>query len=253
MNVAIPEFESSVAPCFEAATNFLLVNAAEGGWKQTSTVRCSEEGGYRRVRLVLFHNVELLICNGINASHKDTLTAAGVSVIDKVNSSIQDALDDLAKGSLQITDLPSPPTGSACRYSHEQLVAWAHELFCGGGYQVLPGPGEDSFLIDLIAEIDCPVCERRVRIAICCGAHTYRSQQEIREFHHATPSGYNARVYVCPAEEQIVECCHEYGIEVIDPGAAQSLDSGQSEGKLPILKSVVAGHEKASATGRTTN
>ncbi|MFH2057251.1 MAG: NifB/NifX family molybdenum-iron cluster-binding protein [bacterium] len=244
----MPELKSAVAPCFEAATSFTLAAVDGRHWKRLASVSCRETGGYRRVRLLLFHNVELLICNGINASHRDTLAAAGVAVISNVNTLTNEALADLAEGRLKVTQPPEPGAGPACRYTHEQLVAWAHELFSAGGYQVLPGPGEDSFLVDLIAEVDCPVCSRRVRIAICCGAHTYKSQQEIKAFHHATPSGYDARVYVCPAEEQIVESCREYGIEVIDPGNAPAIQNAQREGKLPILKSTVAGHERASAT-----
>ena len=197
--------------------------------------------------MLLFHNVELLICNGISASHRDTLAAAGVAVIPNINTLVNEALSDLAEGQLTVAQPPEPGAVPVCRYTHEQLVAWAHELFTAAGYQVLPGPGEDSFLVDLIAELDCPVCSRKVRVAICCGAQTYKSQQEIKAFHHATPSGYNARVYVCPAEEQIVESCREYGIEVIDPGSGEKVVSATQQGKLPILKSTVAGHERASA------
>ncbi len=37
------------------------------------------------------------------------------------------------------------------------LVKWAKELFESNGYSVSTCPGEDSFLIDLIASINCPV------------------------------------------------------------------------------------------------
>lgn len=254
MNVAIPELKGAVAPCFEAATSFALVSLQGEQISQESNISCTESGGYRRVRLLLFHNVEVLICNGISASHKDTLTAAGIAVISGVYTSVDEALNDLAQGRLKISQPAEISAGPACRYTHEQLVAWAHQLFVGGGYQVLPGPGEDYFLVDLVAEIDCPVCKRRVRVAICCGAHTYKSQQEIKAFHHATPAGYDARVYVCPAEEQILESCREYGIEVIDPSTSLTSQRTAPERRIPILMTTIAGHEQASAnTERDAN
>lgn len=246
MNVAIPQLGDAVAPRFEVATSFLLVEVAGNDWQRISTVKCSESGGYRRVRLLLFHGVDLLVCSGIIAQHRDTLVAAGINVIADVNSTVDEALDNLVSGSLKAAEAPSAATRLTCALSHEQLVTWTREIFAAAGYEVLPCPGEDCFLVDVVAEIECPVCRRRVSVAVCCCAHTYSSQQEIREFHNATATGFDARVYVCPAEDQIVDRCREYGIEVIDPKYDRQELIRREPARLPVLKSVVVGHERAS-------
>ena len=45
--------------------------------------------------------------------------------------------------------------------SHDDLVKWAKELFESNGYEVSTCPGEESFLIDLIAGLKCPLCQKK--------------------------------------------------------------------------------------------
>lgn len=115
-----------------------------------------------------------------------------------------------------------------------------------GGYDVTAGPGQDAFLIDLVAKISCPVCDRPVRVAVCCGAHTYRPHQEIAGFHRATSTDYNARVYVSPSQPTIVNCCHEFGVQLIDPDPEIEIENSEPDSLIPLLKGIVTDHERAS-------
>jgi len=252
VKVAIPQLEESVAPCFEAARRFIIGTVERGQVTSSRTVDCSEPEGHKRIRLLQIHGVKVLICNGIKSHFHDMLVASGITVIKDVSSSCEEALKKLVAGELA----PSTPSRDDLPESsatpHWKLVEWARKLFEEGGYAVSPVSNQDYQLVDLVAEIKCPVCDRKVRVAICCGSHTYRPSQEIPEFHHATPTGFNARVYVCPTSSAVIECCQEYGIELLDPDVKRAGRGVRSRYKLPVLRGQVQNHEKASQTVKKT-
>jgi hypothetical protein len=178
------------------------------------------------------------------------LMSSGLKVISGVSGSIDTALKSYCRGDLNSFELEASGPAVTEEIQHEVLVCWTRDLFRCHGYDVISGPEEESLLVDLVARIRCPVCCRPVRVAICCGAHTYRPDQEIRRFHHTTPTGYDAHVYIHPGSPAIANCCHEYGIELITPDSEFSDQDALDSGRLPILRQLVQGHEKASWKGR---
>jgi predicted Fe-Mo cluster-binding NifX family protein len=249
MKIAVPQMGDLIAPCFDAASVFCLAEVTAGRLEGTNSVRCEGSEGYRRVRLLRVHDVQVLICNGIKALYRDTLVASGVQVISKVSGPIADAVEAYLAGRLQIEIGDVDDTHSAMPMPHTELVDWARELFTRLGYRVNDGPGSDAFLVDLVAEMICPSCNRPVKVAICCGAHTYRSTLEISEFHHTTPLAYHARVYVCPAGPATVECCRAYGIQLIDPKRVDENRVKATRGAIPLLEQPVRGHDEATLAG----
>jgi predicted Fe-Mo cluster-binding NifX family protein len=246
LKVAIPQFAGAVAPCFEAAGNIMIANIEDGRVISSQAVQCTGPEGYRRVRLLQVHRVNALICNGIKVLYRDMLTASGVTVFQNVGATVENALEQFLAGELA-TEAPCvEELTESCNIPHQDLVYWARELFESHGYSVTPGPDQDHHLIDLVAEIGCPVCGGQVRVAICCGAHTYRSTQEITEFHHATPLEYNARVFICPTNPTVEKCCREYGVELVNPNFEGVYGHITVDNKLPILKERVRDHERAS-------
>ena len=95
----------------------------------------------------------------------------------------------------------------------------------------------------------CPVCNRQIRVAICCGAHIYRADKEIREFHYAVRAGYDVQVYVHPATQPIMRYCDEYGMELIDPETELANSHKHAARRIPILQKAVPGHERAFEDG----
>lgn len=245
MKVAIPELSGSVAPRFEVARSFLIAQIAENQVAASWSVECNGSEGYHRVRLLQIHQVGVLICDGIKGSYSDMLKASGVTVISGVSAATGDALRKFSSGRLTPETLAAADDGMYLM-CHEVLVERARELFQLNGYDVSPGPGWDAFLVDLVAEISCPVCRRPVRVAICCAAHTYRTDREIVEFCHATPSGYHARVYICPPGPSVLRCCREYGVELIDPDREPASFAERDTNKIPLLREPVAGHPEGS-------
>ncbi len=245
MNVAIPILNDRIAPCFEVARQFEIVIIKKGKVISSKNIKCLASEGFIRIRLLRLHEINTLICNGIKSFYQNQLTAMGINVIPNVNDSIEDTLNNFLSGSIKSSSNTKYEADTNDLVSHDDLVSWAKELFESNGYSVSLSPGDESFLIDLVAKIRCPVCSKQIDVAICCGAQTYRADQEIREFHHNTKTQYNARVYVYLTNPHLEKSCNEYGIDFLSPEIDYKELKEGSKSLIPILNRPVEGHEKA--------
>lgn len=245
MNVAIPILNDRIAPCFEVARQFEIVVIKKGKINSSKNIKCVASEGFMRVRLLRLHEVNILICNGIKCFYQNQLTAMGINVIPNINDSIEDTLNNFLSGSIKSPDNTKYEADTNDLVSHDDLVKWAKELFESNGYSVSLSLGDESFLIDLIAKIKCPLCSKQIDVAICCGAQTYRADQEIREFYYNTKTHYNARVYVYLTNPQLEKSCNEYGIDFLSPEIDDKEFRRGSKSLIPILNRPVEGHEKA--------
>ncbi|MDD5426452.1 MAG: NifB/NifX family molybdenum-iron cluster-binding protein [candidate division Zixibacteria bacterium] len=244
INVAIPILKNRVAPCFEAATSFVISAVSNRQVISRKTVSCSGSEGYRRVRLLKVYDVDILLCNGIEGFYFDLLSTINITVIPDISGSANKALENYLSGKLTPPDNYPDASSETHNLALCDLVNWAKAYFEQNGYEVKKGPCTDALLIDLIAEIVCPVCGKPVKVALCCGAHTYRTDQEIREFNYCTRTGYHARVFVFPGDEKIAQLCREYGIELIRPTLEYIPRESPAKDKIPILRFPVEGHTK---------
>ncbi|MFH2037788.1 MAG: NifB/NifX family molybdenum-iron cluster-binding protein [Candidatus Zixiibacteriota bacterium] len=244
MIVAIPILNKLVAPCFEAAKEFAIYKIEDNGTNKLKTAVCLSDEGFKRVRLLYLHDVNFLICNGIKGFFRDQLVAIGIKVIPNINDSIDKALERFLANELTVYE--NCPDGEENSYeiAHDDLIDWARELFESNGYKISNCPGDDTILIDLVGEIKCPLCGKKIKVAVCCGGHTYRAEQEIKEFYHLAKTEYNARVFVYPNLGEIVNKCEEYGINLICPDNINLTKPIKSRNMLPILTGPIEGHEK---------
>ncbi len=243
--VAIPTFQDAVAPCFEAARSFALARISQGNLRSVRLADCSGCEGFGRVQLLRDVRTTVLICNGIKAFYRDLLQAAGITVVSHVSADVSDALRDFLHGQL-VADAPAvDPVDLWDSIPLEDLMCWTQELFTSNGYTVSRAPNFAPFPIDMIAEIRCPGCGKPIRVAICCGAHMYRADQEIQLFHRNSAASFNARVYVRPATQSVARQCQEFGIDLIDPDDSRFAADRDSGRTIPLLRAPVAGHEAA--------
>jgi predicted Fe-Mo cluster-binding NifX family protein len=244
MKIAIPELDGKIAPCFEAAKQFEIFTVKKGKVLSSKTIDCHATDDIMRIRLLSLHEIQTLICNGIKNFFRDQLLANGISVIPNINESIKKSLTLFLSGQL------SPENNLTLKseneiISHDDLVKWAKEIFLSNGYEISKFPGQDPFLIDFIASLKCPLCNKKIEVAICCGAQTYRADQEIREFHHYARTRYNAFAYVYLTNSQLEKSCTEYGINFLSPGVTELDTKEKQKSRIPILKIPIEGHEKA--------
>lgn len=243
MNVAIPKLNDSIASCFDVAKQFEIVVIKNGKIISSKSVNCHEGEGFQRVRLLRLHEIHTLICSGIKRFYIDQLSSIGVTVIPNINDSVKNAIHRFISGELTKVSTIKEQIKSDQIVSHDELINWTEKLFKDFGYSILPCPEKDSSLVDLAAQIKCPVCKKEINVAICCGAQIYRADQEIMEFHYITKTRYNARVYVYITDPNIAKSCNEYGITFISPEINYSKKDNKTV--IPILQKPVDGHEKA--------
>jgi predicted Fe-Mo cluster-binding NifX family protein len=245
MVIAIPIFNDEIAPCFEAATRFLIAHAehAEGVTKRIA--ECTGVGGFARARLLRDEGVSILICDGIKGFYRDLLQASGLAVVDGNSLSVEEALASYLTGKIKPSGRMPEIYNLAGNMPLDDLISWTRHLFESSGYEIHGGAVKAPFPIDLVAEIKCPVCEKPIRVAICCGGHSYRVDQELSEFNRASVTDFHAQLYVHPALPGLRKRCKEYGIELLDPLSPINRDSGASRDKIPILNAPVKGHQRA--------
>ncbi len=245
--VAIPKFKDFVAPRFETASVILICTVAVGKVTDTSVIEIRGCEGFARARAVCDAGATVLICSGIKNFYRNLLQAEGVDVISGVELSVKLAIAEFLAGNLSVKErIENEASGII---PHEDLVCWARDLFESSGYRVRDVADSASFPIDMIAETVCPVCDQPVGVAVCCGAHIYRTDLEIQEFHHAEASDIHAKVYIHPSEETIEEYCAACGIQLIDPNLDDFSEENTRISAIPLLKGPVRGHEKAFADG----
>lgn len=244
MIVAIPTFDGFVAPCFEAARTFVLARVESASIVAKEIVECSGCEGFGRVQLLRERQVTVLICSGIKAFYRDLLRASGVAVVLNIAGDIETALNDFVAGKSPVGPPKESPVALDDDAPLADLVCWSKDLFATNGYTVVPGDDRAPFPIDLVAEIACPRCGRPVRVAICCGAHMYRTDREIQLLHQVGHD-FHACVYVRTGDPEIERLCRRYGIELIDPDG-ETKPRRRSAKRIPVLLGAVRDHEEAS-------
>ena len=245
MNVAIPTYQGTVAPCFEVARIFLLVKIEDNRVQSESSVDAGGCEGFGRIQLLKDRRVDVLICNGIKRFYRDLLQATGVLIISEITASVESAVSDFLAGRLTPDHQPIDSMKFENDVPLDDLICWTRELFRAHGYAVSPGHERAPFPIDLIAEMSCPICTKPIRVAICCGAHTYRPEQEIQLLHQVTTARYDAKVYVHCVTPAVQKCCGQYGIELIDPDGSFAQADEDAGARIPLLQATIAGHESA--------
>ena len=249
VKLAIPMFRDSVAPRFETAESFLICLIEDKVQRNSDIVACARCAGIGRIRLLQDNHVRILICNGIKKFYRDLLASLSIDVIDNISMTIDEALQFFLSGDLLIpVDAYNTPD-ETCTIPHDDMVCWAKDYFESHGYQVAVLSTTESVLIDLIAYMTCPLCGKPVRVAVCCGAQVYRTDVEIRAFHHVVSSQYNAAVYIHPTSTNIEETCRSFGIQFLDP--CEDLEDwvATPTAGIPILRHPISGHEAAMNEG----
>jgi predicted Fe-Mo cluster-binding NifX family protein len=246
MLVAIPKMKDAVAPCFEVTRSFVLARIENGEVISQRILECTGCEGFGRIQTLRDARAQVLVCNGIKAFYRDLLEALGIRVYARVSAGIDQAIAMYAR-----SDIPGDENAENYMVRSrplplEDLICWTRELFSSHGYRVQDGEDLAPFPVDLVAQIECPLCHKPVRIAICCGVHSFRSSEDIRKFHQVTSTDYNTRVFVHPEEPRVKKLCDEYDIELLDPGEKFACRDYPVSDRLPVLQKPVAGHEKAS-------
>lgn len=98
--VAIPRFGESVAPCFEYSATMAIFTVDGHEIIDQIDVTIRSQVAFDRVRLMRDHQVDTVICGGVNEVYEDMLRAHGVEVVSWVSGNVEDLLRDYLHGRL---------------------------------------------------------------------------------------------------------------------------------------------------------
>ena len=245
VKIAITCFGEEVAPCFSATRRFRIWELGPDNKINCGELAINEIGGLARIRLLKQSGIDVLICNGIEGQARQLLETGGCHVVEGVIGSATDALYGYLAGKIPVDALYETVGTTQLQPHTADLVKWTQQLFISLGWTVEKVTQSEAYPVDLKATRLCPVCNRPVRVAICCGAHTYRVESEIQEFSHVTAREYHARVYVHHAMPNIVNKCRDYEIELLDPVSfTASVVDKPEQNQLPPLKGKIKDHDK---------
>jgi len=217
VKIAIPRFGEEIAPGFEVAANISVYEAGHAQATPLDLLIFNAPGGLDRVRALLAGAVNILICSGIGNQYKNMLQASGITVIDHVTGTVAGVLDAFYSGELCGSQTEPIFRSGLQGAPLDELLDWTIKAFQDHGYEVLSARDMAPFPVDLVARMQCPSCGKLVRIAICCGMHAYRVDQEIREFHHAASGSFDACVYIHEASPEVEKTCKDFGIQLLTP------------------------------------
>ncbi len=248
LRIVVPCFGQEVAPLFGACRRFHVWEFEADKVVDHREIAMYVNDGTQRVRMLRRMGVHVLICNGIEERIRLTLEAEGIKVIDGVLGLVHDALYGYLAGRIHPQTHEDGLDPSEVQAHTADLVEWTRELFQDNGWNVRSAHDSGIYPTDLVAELQCPICGKPVRVAICCGAHAYKVDEELLEFRRVTSDKYHSRVYVNQALGAISRACSEYEIELLDPSAFVRVQEDQSKTYIPPLHGKVSGHEKLNKT-----
>lgn len=245
VKIAISCFGDEIAPCFSATRRFRVWKLGPLSKIDCSELTVEEPGSLARIRLLKQLGVNVLICNGIEEQARQLLETSGCHVVENVTGSATESLYEYLAGNIQNDHVYNNNGNFQIQPHTSSLVDWTLNLFHSHGWTIDRLTEADSYPIDLKATIQCPACKKTVRVAICCGAHSFGVESEIQEFCHVTRREYHARVYVHFATQKIVNKCHDYEVELLDPASINAKTTSEPhENQLPPLKGRIRDHEK---------
>jgi uncharacterized metal-binding protein/predicted Fe-Mo cluster-binding NifX family protein len=103
-----------VAPRYAAAEELRLVTLQRGAVTAQNEIPARGANWVDLLRLLNVHQVDVLVCGGIDAASRDSIRSAGVTVIDNVACSVDEVLAAMVAGTLRpgygfISDWAQPP------------------------------------------------------------------------------------------------------------------------------------------------
>ena len=237
--LAIPTFKNEVAPSFDYASLFNLFKLGHRKIIRHDSLHFDEENSQARVHHLQDLNAEIVICNGIRSHSVRLLQYHQMQVITGISGEIEIAIQRFLKGEFEDINIDINQIALQKQKEVGNFVDWSKVLFKQIGFSVsLPKASETFFPIDFIGVKVCPVCEKPIKVAVCCGIHLYKKELEMKEFASHTGDNFDAKVYIHPAFPAMEKLCEKHNVQLIDASLKDVKDNYQIEKKFYSHKSI---------------
>jgi predicted Fe-Mo cluster-binding NifX family protein len=215
--LTIPTFKNEVAPSFDYASLFNLFKLGHQKIIRHDSLHFDEENSQARVHHLQGLKTEIVICNGIRSHSVRLLQYHQIQVITGLSGEIEIAIQRFLKGEFEDINIDINQIALQKQQEVGNFVDWSKTIFKQMGYSVsLPKASETFFPIDFIGAKVCPVCEKPIKVAVCCGNHLYKKEVELKEFVSRTGENFDVKVYVHPAFPAIEKLCKKHHVQLVD-------------------------------------
>lgn len=238
LRVLIPCYGEEVAPLFESASRFRYWKFESGEIVRYNEITVEGADGLAKMKLIRTHQIDVLLCNGIQDNLRLILEVDGCSVVNNVAGPAADALFGYLAGLLE-------QNNAETFLRIADLEEWTKQLFIITGWTVKTAEKPLNSLVGITARRICPVCKKEINVAVCCGSHAIRVESEITDFAAETSQGYSARVFVHQKSNRISPLCRNLGVELLDPGRFhRSLAGSLPKDLIPPVRGPFKDHDQ---------
>lgn len=216
MKLAIPTFKNEVAPSFDFSKHFFLFLLEKNKVKDKIELRLPEKSPLIRVQELKKNHVNIVICNAICSYTERLLFLNQIRYISGITGTIEHVLDDFLQEKLLEKEPDLNQKALLKKSDINVLIDLGMEYFHNCGFTLTkPDSGTKTFIDFIGGKVTKE--KKKTEIAVCCGAHIYKIEGEIREFAREAGSQFDEIYYIHPTCPGIKQICDQYRVILLDP------------------------------------
>ncbi len=221
MRLAIPTFKEEVAPSFDFSKSFSLFEIENDNIVRREKMSFGEQNPLTRVRQLKQYRVDVLICNALRSYTERLLQLNEIRFVSGISGNVDEIVRKYLQKEIQTKEPDLNRIALLKKTNYANLYVCSQEHFKSLGYDVqLPKETSKTF-IDFIGTKRDETGKSTKTIAVCCGGHLYKVEEEIREFARETGDLFDENYYVHPVCPGVQQLCDQYQIILLGSESLQ--------------------------------
>jgi predicted Fe-Mo cluster-binding NifX family protein len=216
MKLAIPTYKNEVAPSFDFSKCFTLFDIDKKSVIKKIELQLPEQSPLSRVQELKKHQVDIIICNAIRSYTERLLHLNQVRYISRITGTVNQVIRDFLQEKLQEKEQDLDQKALVKKSDIHVLIDLGKQYFQNCGFTLSSPDTNSKTFIDFIGEKRRKE-KRKTQIAVCCGAHIYKVEEEIREFAREIGDRFDIAYYIHPGCPGIKQICDQYKVVMLDP------------------------------------
>jgi len=215
MKLAIPTYKEEVAPSFDFSKCFTLMVIEKNTVSEKIELKLPEQSPLSRVQELKKHQVDMVICNAIRSYTERLLHLNQIRYILRITGTINQVINDFLQEKLQEKEQDLNQKALLKKSDINVLKELGRRYFQNCGYTLSTPDTKSKTFIDFIGEKKHKK-NGKTQIAVCCGAHIYKVEEEIREFAREIDERFDNAYYIHPGCPGIKQICDQYKVVMLD-------------------------------------
>jgi hypothetical protein len=175
-----------------------------------------EQSPLSRVEELKKYQVNLVICNAVRSYTERLLFLNQIRYISGISGTIDHVISEFLQKKLIEKEPDLNQKALVKKSDIKVLINLGREYFFRSGFLLSKPDTNSKTFIDFMGEKETED-HNITRIAVCCGAHLYKVEEEIREFAREVDERFDKAYYIhsgCPGIKQI---CDQNKVILLDP------------------------------------